>query len=530
MVLHPKQNYHVRVHDTDHYISEDKDFVDKPLSSWSFINRDQESESGSVTLEFVSSREFDSDNFIKTQIQRITGSDYNWSSFNDEAYLFSQMLFKATPHINREYPITKVVFANTLYPTHLPENFDVVVYPPRPVNEGDPYQTPVTCKCGISTHAQELFCDALDKLCIKMSPSSIAFKCVGLELYLLPDEALPVSQCTFVRNRLRRNKEVQFVIVPMEDLVLESPLDIKFDKFSYPKPDKVNVFSSITLQHKLEVNVRSAMNVKVGKKRLFVEAAIYYGGRKISKTMYTPLEKMTSDIVNGQHVWDNWIRFDLSISQLPRESRVCITLYSKAEPEQEQQQQQNETQDQSKSSQDKESSNEDQQKMQGPPKQSEDLTQMIQELEMLDDTQKVAIMWTSFRIFDHRTRLISGTHSLQLLNGKANPIGICVHAMNLHNSAYLKVTIPSGPVIVYPQDEDLPFPDVTADKQLQPTSEEEATLNQVINSDSLSTLKESDKQLLWKYRYFLKSKPSSIIKILLATNWTDYKAVSEIHK
>lgn len=528
--MHPKEVYHVRVHDTDHYISEDSTFFDKPLITWSFINRDSNTDGGSVTLEFVDDKAFSADKDIASQIARITGSEYNWSSFNDEAYLFSQTLFRATPHINRMYPITKVVFTNTPFPTHLPSEFDIVVYPPIPKYDDESYPLPVTCKCNTWTHAQELFCDALDKLHIAMTPSSVAFKCVGFEMYLLPDEASPVSKCTFVRNRLRRNKEIRFVIVPVDDLVLEEPLDIKFEKFSFPKPDKVSVFSSITLQHKLEMNIRSAMNVKVGKRRLFVEAAIYYGGRKISKTKYTPLENMSSDSVTGQHVWDTWISFDLSISQLPRESRVCITLFSKNEPDQQQEVGDNEAQDQS--SQDKDSGDEERKRSLSDQQQqtSKNIEEELQELELLDDSQKIPIMWTSFRIFDHRTRLISGTHSLQLLKGKANPIGICVHAMNLHNSAYLKVTFPSGPVIVYPQDEDLPHQAAGAEEKLAPSPDEEAILNQAINSDSLSTLTESDKQLLWKYRYFLKNKPYSIIKILLATNWMDYKVVSEVHK
>lgn len=536
--MHPRELYHVRVHDTDHYISEDPTFFDKPLITWSFINRDSKTNGGSVTLEFVDDKAFSADKDIASQIARITGSEYNWSSFNDEAYLFSQTLFRATPHINRMYPITKVVFTNSAFPTHLPSTFDVVVYPPAPKYDDDEsYQLPVTCKCTVETHAQELFCDALDKLHIAMTPSSIAFKCVGFEMYLLPDEVSPVSKCTFVRNRLRRNKEIRFVIVPIDDLVLEEPLDIKFEKFSFPKPDKTTVFSSVTLQHKLEMNIRSAMNVKVGKRRLFVEAAIYYGGRKISKSKYTPLEKLSSDSAAGQHAWDTWISFDLSISQLPRESRVCITMYSKNEPEQQEAAEAGAAQDQS--SQDKEAGDEerkrspsDQQQHQQHQQQQAagNIEEELQELELLDDTQKIPIMWTSFRIFDHRTRLISGTHSLQLLKGKANPIGICVHAMNLHNSASLKVTFPSGPVIVYPQDEDLPHQDARAEEKLVPTPDEELILNQAINSDSLSTLKESDKQLLWKYRYFLKNKPCSIIKILLATNWMDCKVVSEVHK
>ena len=588
--LHPKYNYHTKVHDTDHYISEDPEFAKKPLSSWGFIDRDQKTGSGSVTLELVDNSVLDGDKYIGSQIARITGSEYNWSSFNDEAYLFSQMLFKATPHINREYPITKVAFTNAAFPSHLATTFDVVVYPPQlpqvskeegeegsakaaKKEENEP-QGPVTCLCTTETVAQKLFCDALAKLNVSMAPSSVAFKCVGLELYLLPSETAPVANCTYVRNRLRRKKEVSFVVVPINELVLESPLDIKFEKFAVPKPDKSTVFSSITVQHRLEINVRSASNIVLNQvngmtPRLFVEAAIYYGGQKISKSTCTPLEKLvteptatttaTTDGSNvvGNHTWDTWIGFDLTISQLPRESRVCLTLYSthgESSEQQQQQQQQQQLQQQAQlQSQDKDQAGGEQGQSKDDQLQQEQLQQQQQQqllsqkqqqqqydvdlstqaLELLEDSQKEAIAWTSFRIFDHRSRLISGTHSLQLLKGKANPIGICVHAMNLHNSAYLKLTFPSGPVIVYPQDEDFPQQQQSgadAAGKRQPSKGEEAILDQIINADSLSTLSDSDKSLLWQYRHTLKSKPCSIMKLLLSTPWTDYKAVSEVHR
>ena len=383
--LHPRFDYHLKVSGTDHYISEDPVFTGRALGEWPLAKLYWE---GSLRLEFdfVDNKEFDEDQYIATQIARIAGTEYRWSLLSDEAYLFSQVLYRAVPHVSREYPINRARTETTPFPPQLERTFVVVVFLP----DGTASKT---CKCDLETRTSELLGTISTKFFRDTKQmfraEEIALKAVGKEQYLLPDDHRPVSSCSYIRDSLRKSQRPAFVIVERAGLVVETPFDVAFAPVAPPPPGAV---SSLTVLRPLEVVVSHAACLGAAAVRgghVFVEAAAYYGGRKISPLVPTAFESST-DQTGTLLRWNSSVSLGMQVPTIPREALLCFGLYH------------------------------------------------------VDETGKrAALAWTSCRLFDHAARLIAGPHALPLLAGAPNPIGICVHAMGLQTSAQLHVVFPN---------------------------------------------------------------------------------------
>lgn len=615
--LHPRYKYHLRVHGTDHYITEDPEYARTPLGEWKVValHHHKEKNSGvSLRLEFADDDEYSADRSAASKIKRITGSEYNWSSFNDEAYTFSRMLFRATPHVSRPYPVYQLYFAPEMPNKKLLEGNNITVVTIVHPNEGTSKSLSITPE----TTARQFF-DAVSRKFIGCkSPSvenvsSFALKVCGLEIYLFANNDLPLLQAPRLARAVRRGKRITLVIVPADNLVLESPVPINLELPRAPVPGVDAVVPSSSVTKPFEIVILSGtIPLERQCPHLRVEAAIYYGGRPLSSYFITHAAlPVLSD--RRSYVWNSKISFDNLIPYLPRESRVCIAVFSvpknmvDADAS---------TTDASKSSKSlmelvpatallppanapaannanapaAQNSNfgagggnsgintdsgspspmlvssdrnggalidsagggigdEDAagnasgvasgsaSATSGSGKDDMDLDSVNDD----DDKDEIScvrpVYWTSFPIYNYRSVLISGQHSLQMLKGKANPIGICVHAMNLHESANLRIEIPTEKTIVYSEEDCGDDEYATAAIQEQRKEAENETvseedkkkLDKLIETDSLYNLNEAEKAIIWKYRYYLKTKPQSIIKLMLAAPSTDYHIMSEIH-
>lgn len=693
LTLHPRYKYHLRVHGTDHYLTEDPEYARTPLGDWKIValrrrerNDTPSSSASSATsttvpaagesapllrLEFAGDDEYAADRSAAAKIKRITGSEYNWSSFNDEAYAFSRMLFRATPHVSRPYPVSQLHFAAALPSKDLLlDSFIVtVVHPAECLSK----TLPVTAQ----TTVKDLFGAVSRKFGTCKSPAvgdtaKFALKVCGFELYLFATNDLPLLQAPRIARAVRRGKRITFVIVAADDLVLESPVPIDLE---LPRAPSVGVVPSPAVARPFELTVASGiLPLERQCPHLRVEAAIYYGGRPLSSYFVTHAE-LPALADRRLYEWNSKISFDILVPYLPRESRVCIAVYSVPKSMVDPDASKSVASKTSKSllelvppaalmpsatstAPGNSSSNNNNNNgnngnganglvvsggaVSGSPGdpsglnvnggdgvgpnaigvgggaggaggigndgESGSVSPMIVNSERdgasggvvgagsgkialtesgggvgggdgnggsggigsgnggnggddkmgsdidldldigidsdsdSDDEEMNCVLpvyWTSFPVYNYRSVLISGQHSLQMLKGKVNPIGICVHAMNLHENASLRVEMPEEATVVYSEEDSGADAAATAAIQEQRREaeadaavvppEDMAKLDKLIVTDSLYALNEAEKALIWKYRYYLKTKPQSIIKLMLAIPSTDYHISNEVH-
>ena len=653
MCLHPRYRYHLRVHGTDHYLTEDPEYAQTVLGEWKIValhrkdaigrdddddkeeeeedcsNSNDNSNSVCLRLDFAGEDEYAGDREAAAKIERITGSEYNWSSFNEEAYTFSRMLFRAAPHADRPYPASRLCFADAATADALRvESCTVTIVHPH---EATSKTLPITAQ----TTVRELFETVSRKFrgCSSPAvdtPDKFAMKVCGLELYLFPTDTLPLLRAPRVARAARRGKRITLVIVPADGLVAESPVPIDFVLPHAPAGPAT--IPSTRDQRPFEIIVASGALPLDAPRCLRVEAAIYYGGRRISSFFATRAEPPAATAAAGgagagagagtiPYVWNSHMVFDLLVPNLPRESRVCIAVLSVPKSADSDGFTQTTDAEQSPRSLLDANAGTCQSSFSStittaavtasqsisatavnsgsgsvivspPPVASNGLgngnngsgigadrsgspmatsgngddngSDRVKRKRSLssgiatgsevanesgndgnsssdsDDEEagKVRpVYWTSFPVYNYRSVLISGQHSLQLLKGKVNPIGICVHAMNLHENAVLRIDVPSSSTVVYSDEDDEEKDKKSGDaqekgKQGSPEEvslEDKAKLDKLIMSDSLYTLTDEDKALIWKHRHYLKSKPQSIIKLLLAAPTTDYHIFNEIH-
>ena len=124
-----------------------------------------------------------------------------------------------------------------------------------------------------------------------------------------------------------------------------------------------------------------------------VQCGIYYGGRLSCPVEITQQRKVSRHFFD-QLRWDEWLQFNVQVRQLPRESRLCLTLYGIA-----------------------------------PSGKSNTL-----------NVTRTPLGWVAAPLFDFKGVLASGTYLLGLWpDDAANPVGTCSSNLLHPSSVILQV-------------------------------------------------------------------------------------------
>lgn len=214
---------------------------------------------------------------------------------------------------------------------------------------------------------------------------------------------------------------------------------------------------------------------------LYVHVGVYYGGQLLVKDAVT---KPVPCSANPR--WGQWLTFDdLLFSNVPRESRVCCTLYAKTARE----------------------------------------------------TDAIPLAWANFNIFDYKHELRSGLHTLSMWpDGPANPIGTCVGNAGFAHATQLALELDSFPLpVVFPTEG-------TTGKTKGPNrnsclvlggGEEELELveevEKILAMDSLHRLTPTQKKIVNTLRGYCLARPNALPKFLQAVNYADHISVQEMH-
>ncbi|XP_065835429.1 phosphatidylinositol 4-phosphate 3-kinase C2 domain-containing subunit beta-like isoform X2 [Oscarella lobularis] len=231
-----------------------------------------------------------------------------------------------------------------------------------------------------------------------------------------------------------------------------------------------------------------------------IESGLYYGDELIVPLQTTWHQKLSMGF-HDRLSWEEWNHFDIPVSRLPRETRLCLTLYG----------------------------------YKGV--QGDDLS----------TGSKEPIGWVGQCLFNFRSILVSGPQLLGLWpNEKANPVGTNASNLLAPKAIILHVEFESfGDSIIYFPSEETPPPESSTLQARRRRSMESSaasrtdlsnkhSLKMIVTKDLYSSVTTVEKFLLWSNRHscasFLHAYPRSLPVLLTAVPAWSYPECDEVHK
>lgn len=181
-----------------------------------------------------------------------------------------------------------------------------------------------------------------------------------------------------------------------------------------------------------------------------VEGKIYYGGHLLSVPECTLLGEIRTNFF-AQISWQCYMEFGIEIRKLPRESKLCLTLYGLS-----------------------------------PPAKNGTLS-----------PARTPLGWTAVQLFDFNGVLVTGSLLFGLWpNQAANPLGACTSNLIDKRSAILQVDFTRHlSDIVFPA---LKIPEAETDtSEVAPTE----MFNKLLSKDMFEDLRPEDIHMIWQNRY-----------------------------
>eukprot|EP00698_Gefionella_okellyi_P004479 TRINITY_DN1411_c0_g1_i1.p1 TRINITY_DN1411_c0_g1~~TRINITY_DN1411_c0_g1_i1.p1 ORF type:complete len:1066 (+),score=200.57 TRINITY_DN1411_c0_g1_i1:65-3199(+) len=214
-----------------------------------------------------------------------------------------------------------------------------------------------------------------------------------------------------------------------------------------------------------------------------VSAELCHGGRTIALPM-------KSHLMDGENNlrFNEWLEFKISTRDLPRECRICFTVWAVSHPLDT-----------------------------ATPKDS-----------------RVPLGWVNCQLVDGRGHLRSGAMSFKLWSLEAaNPIGTCVENIGAIKPSILSVEFDSFALpVVFPNCE-LPEEYIEGHSEAseaEPSPEELKELQFIITRDMLYELSPTQQALLWAHPTYCKQFPAALPKFMLSVPWNNRFCVAKAHR
>jgi len=145
------------------------------------------------------------------------------------------------------------------------------------------------------------------------------------------------------------------------------------------------------------------------------------------------------------------------------------------------------------------------------------------------DKRDVVVAWANVRIFDFRGFAHMGEYLQPLvIDNNPDPLAPLLQDVGNGPKIHFEIETLEHPV-VYP---DFELTDVLLQKKMAPETcphNLQSTLLEIINRDPLYKLTKEDKELIWKFRGWLKGKPRAITKCLQSVPWSEPDAILETY-
>eukprot|EP01113_Clastostelium_recurvatum_P032806 TRINITY_DN4264_c0_g1_i2.p1 TRINITY_DN4264_c0_g1~~TRINITY_DN4264_c0_g1_i2.p1 ORF type:complete len:1541 (+),score=313.05 TRINITY_DN4264_c0_g1_i2:38-4660(+) len=338
------------------------------------------------------------------------------------------------------------------------------------------------------------------------SPLEYFIKIAGRNEFIF-DTHVTLGRVEYIRERIVRKRDVRL------SLILRSSIEEDPKRLEQYRPASVELFpisdpfvgnrGCIELENvnrPLEVrigalegnlrNIFSATGAHFGSDTLVgVAVGLYHGGELIAPALDSGLQRW------NKLAWGDWLRFDFQTHDLPRAARMCFTIYV---------------------------SNKD--------KSGDDKA-----------TDRRVVGWVNLLMFSHCDRLQMGVRQLNVWPGrKANPTGTCMSNYRDSEPARLTIELYQFPApVVFRRNSliDVPFheplpnrSDLDVIDYASPRESDKEKIERIMAQDPLYKLTSDDKRLLWTFRYYCRTFPHALPKVLLSVEWTQPAAVREAHR
>lgn len=234
----------------------------------------------------------------------------------------------------------------------------------------------------------------------------------------------------------------------------------------------------------------SRVNADEGMK-LVVQAGLFHGSDLLCKVVTT-----TEVAVTSEPLWDQKLEFDISVSDLPRMSRLCFALYAVIEKTK---------------------------KPRGTKKKNK--------------KADCPIAWVNTMVFDYKDQLKTGEFLLSAWpsvpddkSDLLNPMGTVEKNPNVDSAAGLLIRFPNirpHPLYYPPLDK---IADLEKNGDASAVSKDELLrLKEIMDNKNYTEFFEDEKELLWKLRYEVRERyPESLSKLLLITKWNKREDVVQM--
>ncbi|XP_033641996.1 phosphatidylinositol 4,5-bisphosphate 3-kinase catalytic subunit alpha isoform-like [Asterias rubens] len=336
---------------------------------------------------------------------------------------------------------------------------------------------------------------AQQQRCVEEYKGTYVLKVCGCDEYIMDD--YPISQFKYIRQCILRNKTPQLMLMS-RDSVLNSLPEVAFPIPSYMRRgppalprDNMQAKCLWDVHDPFRVKINCAMYVNVKElDKIYVRSGIYHGSESLCTQM------MTEHVPCSNPRWNEWLKYELRIPDIPRSARLCVSICSTS-------------------------------KRRGKKEGG------------------CCIAWGNVNLFDYTNRLQAGNLRLYLWplpqghDELLNPFGQTGSNPN-KDAPCLELEFDRFKYsLVFPQFQEIseyamyvaPQYDTTSvfDSFEDPSEEEAKQLDEIIRRDTLHEMSEQDKELVWKYRRYCRERPNSLPKLLNAVKWNSRDDVSLLY-
>ncbi|XP_034936238.1 phosphatidylinositol 4,5-bisphosphate 3-kinase catalytic subunit delta isoform-like [Chelonus insularis] len=355
-------------------------------------------------------------------------------------------------------------------------------------------------------------------------PSDFTLKVCGQEEYLIGD--YPLIQYSYIQNCISRDITPTLITININNVMVDQD-----NLFENPELDTLKrarpTFSTLTLRKKgkhisawkiedwfvFNVNGISRLNCDAANRTVEVglQAGLFHGGKSLCESQKTKEITVNPD---GSCYWEEMLKFDIRVKDIPRNARLCFVLYEISKT-----------------------------------------AKGLKNRRLVKDSKQDyfinPLCWANTTIYDFKSQFKTGAMTLYTWTyvedmqneDLLHPLGTVVSNPHIDRAAALMLTFPNygkDKSVLYPSPdkvveyamklretkEDYGTEDINQESEMSKQQLEQLKL--LADRDPLHELHEQEKKTIWALRrHCLREIPSLLSKLLQCVEWNDHEEVAE---
>lgn len=356
-------------------------------------------------------------------------------------------------------------------------------------------------------------------------PNDFTLKICGQEEYLIGDK-IPLIQFNYIQDCLAKDITPTLVTLSKQSVLVDQDNAIdnpEVDTLQRTKPSS----STLTLRKKgkhisawkleeqfvFTVNKISRLNCDAAQRTVEIglQAGLFHGGKSLCES-----QKTKEIIVNpdGSCEWEETLKFDIKVRDIPRMARLCFVLYEISKT-----------------------------------------AKGLKSRKLVRDSKQEffinPLCWANTTIYDFKSQLKTGamtlytwTYAEDIQNDDLlHPLGTVVSNPHIDRAAALMLTFPNygrDQCVLYPTPEKMveyaqTLREQSNERSVKDELNQESDVSQQLEQlrlladrDPLHELHEQEKKTMWMLRHHcLREIPTLLAKLLQCVEWNDHREVAE---